>query len=226
MNDATMELSLALDDAVPIRTTESWHAPVTLTIPSGAFVTIVTTPTIASSLFRMTLGLDRAMGRLRVLGVEPHRLPRRELRAFRRRIGSSLLPDGLMANITLRTNLMVPLIYGDGMARDDAYERAGETLSRFGLSAWADLRPSDLPPDSRQVAALARAVVARPELLLLHDPLTSLSNSEALRLLVMCREFATTVIAAVHGEDEAVCELADVSATWDDAGYRELVRAS
>lgn len=220
-----IEMSIALDDAVPIHDTDAWRTPVTLTIPAGAFVTIVTSPTVASSLFRMSLGLDHAMGRVRVLGVEPHRLARRELRAFRRRIGSSLLPDGLLANITLRTNLMVPLIYGDGMSRDDAFERAGDTLARFGLSAWIDRRPSDLPPDSRQVAALARAVVAKPELLLLHDPLTSLANSEAMRLLTLCREFATTIVAAVHGEDEVVCELADLCATWDEHGYREMARA-
>ena len=220
-----MELSLALDAAMPLPTTDAWRTPVTFTIPSGAFVTIVTTPTLASSLFRMALGLDPATGRVVVLGVEPHRLGRRELRTFRRRIGSSLLPDGLLANITLRTNLMVPLIYGDGMDRDDAFERAGATLEHFGLAAWVDRRPSDLPPDSRQVAARARAVVAKPELLLLHDPLTSLSNSEAMRLLVLCREYATTIVSAVHGDDEVVCELADLCATWDETGYREMVRA-
>ena len=220
-----LEMSLALDDAMPLRTTAEWRAPVTLSIPAGAFVTIVTSPTVASSLFRMSLGLDHAMGRVLVLGVEPHRLARRELRAVRRRIGSSLLPDGLLANITLRTNLMVPLIYGDGMPRADADARAESVLARFGLASWTDLRPSDLPPDTRQVAALARAVVAGPELLLLHDPLTSLSNHEAMRLLTLCREFATTIVAAVHGDDEVVCGLADGCATWDEQGYRELARA-
>lgn len=216
---------MELDHAAPEHRPASWRAPLTLAVPAGTYMTVVTTPTLASSLFRMALGFDSVVGGIRVLGLEPHGLDRQSLRAFRRRVGSSLLPDGLLANVSLRTNLMVLLIYGDGLSRADADARAEETLARFGLADWTDLRPSDLPPDTRQVAALARAVVARPELLLLHDPVTSVSHAEAVRLLTLCREYAPTVLAAVHGEDEAVCAVADACSTWDGQECREMASA-
>ena len=200
--------------------------PISLDVAAGAFVTIVTSPAQGNTLFRVLLGLDTpAGGTVRVLGEEPATLSAQALRRFRRRVGSSLLPDGLMANITLRANVALPLVFGDGCSTDEAHARADEVLARFALRGWAERRPADLPPDKRQVAALARAVAARPELLLLHDPLTSVANSEAVRLMRLCREYATTIVAAVHDDDEAMCRMADAGAVWDDAGYREVVRA-
>ena len=221
MSSAAFEM----ESVRPAVDTSAWSAPLSLSIPAGSFVTIVTSPTQAAMLFRIALALDApASGVVRVLGEVPHGLRRGALRMLRRRIGSCLLPDGLMANITLRANVALPLVFGDGRAYDDANVRADQVLTHFGLGHWADRRPSDLAPDTRQVASLARAVAARPALLFLHDPLTSVTNSEAVRLLTLSREYATTIVAAVHGEDEAVCMMADSSRVWDEQGYREIVR--
>ncbi len=199
--------------------------PISLEVPAGAFVTIVTSPVQGSGLFRVLLGFDRPVsGAVRVLGDDPAALSAPALRRFRRRVGSSLLPDGLMANVTLRANVALPLLFGDGCSTDEADACADEILGRFALHGWAERRPADLPPDKRQVATLARALAARPELLLLQDPLTSVANSEAVRLMRLCREYAATIVAAVHDDDEAVCRLADTSAVWDETGYREMVR--
>jgi ABC-type ATPase involved in cell division len=220
------EPALELKALRPHRALNTWRAPLSFQVPTGSFVTHVTSPSQAAALFRLILGLDTpAAGVVKVLGVEPHGLSRRDLRNFRRRLGASLLPDGLMANITLRANVALPLVFGDGCSHRDAQERADEVLARFALEPWADRRPSDLPADTRQVAVLARAVAARPQLLLLHDPLTSFGNSETVRLMRVCREYAPTVLTAVHGDEQAVCMLADSCAVWDEHGHREMVRA-
>ena len=219
-------LAVELEDVRPRFVPDPWKVPLSLRIPVGAFVTMVTSPSRAASLFRLLLAFDEPVtGTLRVLGEEPHGMRRHALRAFRRQVGSSLLPDGLTANITIRANFVLPLIFGDGLSSPAAHERVDEVLDRFGLTSVADRRPPDLSPDTRQVAALARAVVSRPALLLLHDPLTSVNNHEAVRLLKLSREYATSVVAAVHDEDEAVCQMADGAAVWDEQGYRELARA-
>ena len=208
------------------RDPDAWGPPLSLRVPASSFVTLVTSPGHAVALFRILLGLESpAAGQVSVLGENPHTLPRAGLQRLRRRVGSSLLPDGLIANITLRANVALPLVFGDGCSHRESNERADEILARFDLARWADARPSDLAPDTRQVAALARAVAARPALLLLHDPLTSVSNADAVHLLTICHEFAGSVLAAVHGEDEAVCMMADAAAVWDTRGYREIVRA-
>ena len=220
------DLALELRALRPRRALHSWRAPLTMGVRSGSFVTLVTSPSQAAALFRLTLGIEEpAAGALRVFGVEPHRLSRAACRAMRRRIGSSLLPDGLMANITVRANVVLPLVYGDGLSSIDAHRRSEEILAHFTLDMWADHRPSDLPPDTRQVVALARAVAARPDLLLLHDPHTSLANSESLRLIRLCRTYAATIVVAVHDDDAPTCLLADTSAVWDEHGYRELALA-
>lgn len=217
--------ALVMDGVLPASPSPAWTAPLTFHVPAGSFVTLVTSPTQAAAFFRLTLGLDAPRtGTVRVFGSSPQALPRRELRMLRRRLGSCLIPDGLMANVTLRANVALPLVFGDGRDTDEATAAADEVLAHFGLAAWAGHRPSDLAPDTRQVAALARAVAARPELLLLHDPLTSVTNIEAVRLISLCREYAGTIVAAVHGEDEAVCVMADGAAVWDERGYREIVR--
>lgn len=218
--------ALELVAVQPRHDVEQWGAPLTFRVRRGAFVTLVTSPAHAASLCRLVLALDApGAGTLTVLGQDPHGLPRAEVRRFRRRVGACLLPDGLMANITLRANVALPLVFGDGCSNREADARADDVLVHFALERWADHRPSDLAPDTRQVASLARAVAARPELLVLHDPLTSVSNADAVHLLTVCRDYATTVVAAVHGEDEAVCMMADHAAVWDARGYRELARA-
>jgi ABC-type ATPase involved in cell division len=217
--------ALELSGVVPRDAADLWGAPLSFRVERGTFATLVTTPSQAAALMRLVLALDTpAQGSIRVLGEEPHRMGREPLRRFRRRVGSCLLPDGLMANITLRANVALPLVFGDGCSNREAEERAEDILSRFGLARWADHRPSDLAPDTRQVASLARAVSARPELLVLHDPLTSVSNAEAVNLLATCHVYATTVVAAVHGEDEAVCLMADSAVVWDTTGCREIAR--
>lgn len=218
-------LALELIDVQPSAITEGWGVPLSLGVEAGTFFTLVTSPAQAAALFRFLLGLDHpGCGTVRVLGEDPATLRREPLRRFRRRIGSCLLPDGLMANITLRANVALPLVFGDGRSNHQSVEQADQILSHFGLAKYADRRPSDLAPDTRQIASLARAVAARPALLLLHDPLTSVSNSDAVHLLTLCRDFAETVVAAVHGEDEAVCMMADGCVVWTAQSVREIVR--
>ena len=225
MTDASGAPALVLREVVSRASDDGWGAPLSVRVERGSFVTLVTTPTPAAGLMRLLLALDDpAGGTVEVLGETPHAMRRGALRRFRRRIGSCLLPDGLMANVTLRANVALPLVFGDGCSTAEAEARADEVLGQFGLRRWADHRPSDLAPDTRQVASLARAVSARPELLILHDPLTSVSNADAVHLLTTSHEYATTVVAAVHGEDEAVCLMADRAIVWDASGIRETAR--
>lgn len=217
--------ALELVEVEPRCTGQAASAPLSLRVERGTFVTLVTSPTKAAALFRTLLGLQPPVaGTVRVLGVEPHALRRNPLREFRRRVGSCLLPDGLIANTTLRANVALPLVFGDGWSNRDAEERADEVLTHFSLAPWADRRPSDLAPDTRQIASLARAVAARPDLLMLHDPLTSVSSADAVHLLTLCQQYAPTVLVAAHGEDEAVCMMADDAVLWDERGHRELAR--
>lgn len=189
----------------------------TLTIGSGEFTAVVgPSGSGKSTLLRLLAGLETpTKGRLFVDGRPirgPH--PSRAL-VFQ---DPTLFPWR-----TVRRNVEVgPQARGKlGEQRD----RVGETLELVGLSAFADAYPSQLSGGMAQRAALARALVNEPELLLLDEPLGRL---DALTRLAMQRELLNlwlarrfTAILVTHDVDEAL-RLADRVIVLSDRPARVL----
>ncbi len=142
------------------------------------------------------------------------RLDRRAVQRLRHRMGVALRPDGLVSNLSLYMNLVVPLVYG-GVAPAAAARQASEILEQCGVTAWAQLRPSDVPPDVRKVAALARALARQPELAVLEDPVASFAPARAGELLALCRRQARTVVITTPRRRAIFDRVTDLSATWD-----------
>ena len=155
-----------------------------------------------------------------VEGLEPARLSREAVRDLRRGLGCALEPDGLVANLTLRMNLIVPLVFATRMAFEEAAARADDMLSVTHLTMWADVRPASLPLEVRQTATLARALAPRRPLLLLENPLASADNKETRRLLSLSRAQSETLLVVTHRYDSVLNEFADAVWEWDDDGFR------
>src|SRR5205085_8376510 len=126
-------------------------------------------------------------GTVTVQGQAPSVLKREEVRELRRTMGCILEPDGLVANMPLRMNLIVPLVFATGLSLDEATTRTESTLDVMHLKMWSEVRPPALPIEIRQTAALARALAPRPNVVLLENPLASVDNRETRRLLSLCR---------------------------------------
>lgn len=198
-----------------------WARPLSLQVPRGALHLIRTRSTFSAPLFRLALGFSEpSAGDVRVNGAEPWRLGRTDVRQLRRRIGSTLEPDGLVSNLTLRMNLVMPLVYATGLEFEAALERADSVIDVMHLGMWAETRPAALPAEVRQAAALARALCPRTELLLLENPLASVDNRETRRLLSLCRAQAETLLVATRRNDGILHEFADAVWDWDDDGFR------
>jgi ABC-type ATPase involved in cell division len=198
-----------------------WAKPVSFQVQRGTLHLIRTRSTYSAPLFRLALGFSEPSGGdVRVAGQEPWRLERSEIRALRRTIGSVLEPDGLVANLPLRMNLVVPLVYATGLEFDAAVERADTIIDVMHLGMWAETRPAGLPAEVRQSAALARALSARTDLLMLENPLASVDTRETRRLLTLCRTQAETLLVATHRNDGILHEFADAVWEWDDDGFR------
>jgi ABC-type ATPase involved in cell division len=198
-----------------------WAKPVSFQVQRGTLHLIKTRSAFSAPLFRLALGFsDPSGGEVRVNGLEPARLERNEIRALRRAIGSTLDPDGLVANLTVRMNLVVPLVYASGMQFEAAVERANSMIDVMHLGMWAETRPAALPAEVRQAAALARALGPRTDLLMLENPLASVDNRETRRLLSLCRAQAETLLVATHRNDGILHEFADAVWEWDDDGFR------
>jgi ABC-type ATPase involved in cell division len=198
-----------------------WAKPVSFQVQRGTLHLIKTRSAFSAPLFRLALGFsDPSGGEVRVNGQEPARLERNEIRALRRAIGSTLDPDGLVANLTVRMNLVVPLVYASGMEFEAAVERANSMIDVMHLGMWAETRPASLPAEVRQAAALARALGPQTDLLMLENPLASVDNRETRRLLSLCRAQAETLLVATHRNDGILHEFADAVWEWDDDGFR------
>lgn len=203
-----------------------WCQPTDIDIADGTFFVIRTTPSRAGRLARLVLGLDEpSTGTVEVLGLELHTASRAALDRIRRSLGSVLQPDGLLGTISVEANLALAASVRSSLGARDARDAARQLLTRCGLGGSARLRPGALAPDLRQTAALARAVVGNPPLLLLDDPVAAVKSKAAVELYRLCREVARTVVILTHRRNDVLYDLADVVALWDSEGWRTDVAA-
>jgi ABC-type methionine transport system ATPase subunit len=208
------------------RSSVRWSHPVSFRLERGASYLIRTKSAFSAPLFRMCLGFSEpSSGQVTVEGKSPANLGRQDVRELRRGIGSVLDPDGLVANLPLRMNMIVPLVFASGLEFEEAAARVDSMLDVMHLKMWADVRPAALPAEIRQTAALARALCPRPALLFLENPLASVEDRETRRLLSLCRVQAETLLIATHRNDGILHEFADAVWEWDDDGFRPAGKA-
>ena len=218
---ATGAAAVRFVGAVPPPPAFDWPGPLDLEIAAGRTTVIWTLPSLAHPLIRLCVGLrSPAVGRVHVLGVEAGLMPRYEGMEFRRRLGVAMQPGGLISNVNLRTNLMVPLLYAGVADMAQSQVLVDDVLGAIGITRWADRRPADVPPEVRQAAIVARALVRRPELLLLEAPFRALRIKRGDELLNLCRERAGTVVIVETENEPWLFERADVLITLDERGAR------
>lgn len=156
----------------------------------------------SSLLGLMHLSLRATEGVVEVLDANIARLPRRSFPALRRRIGVVFQDYRLLPHLSVFENAALPLrIQGLTEARLTADVR--EILRWVGLLDRADSPPATLSGGEQQRLALARAVVARPALLVADEPTGNLDEAQARRVITLLREMhrlGTTVIVATHSE--------------------------
>ena len=163
---------------------------VSLEAPAGA-VTAVVGPAGSgkTSLLHVLAGLDRPTAGTVVLDGRPLRgLDDIELTRLRRdRIGLLLPAASVLPTITVRENVALPLLIA---RRPPAPEAVDALLERVGLGEQRDYRPGQLTAAERQRAALARALVGGPTVLLADEPAGDLEPEQGAHLLMLLREIA------------------------------------
>ncbi|MEP0942663.1 MAG: cell division ATP-binding protein FtsE [Rhizobiaceae bacterium] len=163
-----------------------------LTGPSGAGKT---------SLLRLLfMSLKPTRGLIRVFGEDAATLTNVELPAVRRRIGIVFQDFRLLDHLTLYENVALPLRV---RGRDERGYRKDvvDLLKWVGLSDRIDAHPSVLSGGEQQRAAVARALIDQPELLLADEPTGNLDPTLARRLLRLFIELnrnGTSVVIATH----------------------------
>lgn len=130
---------------------------------------------------------------------------RHELPKIRRRIGVVFQNFRLLSHMTAIENVMLPLRIA-GAREADIREHAEELLSWVGLTDSLNARPSTLSGGEQQRLAIARAVIAKPKLLLADEPTGNVDPEMSKRLMhlfVELNRIGTTTVVATH-ESELV----------------------
>jgi cell division transport system ATP-binding protein len=172
-----------------------------LTGPSGAGKT--------SLLRLMFLTLKPTRGLVRLFGRDILTLPKQDMPALRRRVGVVFQDFRLLDHMTTYENVALPLRVA---GRDESSYRAEvvELLRWVGLGERLDAPPVVLSGGEKQRAAIARALVGRPELLLADEPTGNVDPQLArriLRLFVELHKSGTSIVIATH--DIALMDLYD-----------------
>jgi cell division transport system ATP-binding protein len=156
----------------------------------------------SSVLKLMQLALRPSSGTVEVLGANLAHARRRSLPALRRRIGVVWQDFRLLPHLPVQDNVALPLRIA-GRAEAQIRADVTEMLRWAGLEAKAEQLPATLSGGEQQRAALARAVVMRPALLLADEPTGNLDLVQARRVLALLHEMhrlGTTVVVATHAE--------------------------
>ena len=140
-----------------------------------------------STLLNLIAGLDRpSAGSMTALGRDLASMSSEELAAHRNRtIGMVFQSFQLLPRMTLEENVELPLRLAE-TPRSERAARVREALKRVGLAARARHRPTELSGGEQQRAAIARALVNRPMILLADEPtgnLDSKTGEEIMKLI-------------------------------------------
>lgn len=124
-----------------------------------------------------------------------------QLLAHRRGIGFVFQAKGLFSHLTGKDNIVMPLVHAHGYSKADASARADALLQRFSLSADAHKHVHELSGGQQQRIAIARAIAAKPKLLLLDEPTSALDpelTNEVLNMINELRNDNLSIIVVTH----------------------------
>lgn len=186
---------------------------VTLDVRPGEVVSVVGASGAGKTTLLQIMGtLDRPdSGIVTYDGVDVTRMKGSELAHFRNtHIGFVFQAHQLLPEFNLTENVMMPALIG-GQSTQEARRRALELIEKLGLTDRADHRPGALSGGERQRAAVARALVNRPMVVLADEPSGSLDSQNRRELhelfFKLSREHGHTFVIVTH--DDGLAEECD-----------------
>jgi ABC-type lipoprotein export system ATPase subunit len=179
-----------------------------LDVASGEFVTVMGPSGAGKSTLLAILGLlDQGwIGEYELFGEPVHKLNvKHRAELAKRTVGFVFQQYHLLDSLTVAENLEVPLSYRD-MKSSERQAMVADTLDRFAIVGKKDLYPTQLSGGQQQLVGVARAVIAKPKLLLADEPTGNLHSEQGEEIMRLFRELnrqGTTIVQVTHSEVNA-----------------------
>jgi putative ABC transport system ATP-binding protein len=177
---------------------------VSLDLPSGEFLALLgSSGSGKSTLLNLIAGLDRpTAGAVIANDQDLSQVSSLELARYRRQtVGMVFQSFNLLPRMTLEENVELPLRLAE-VDRSERPARVREALERVGLGKRVGHRPSELSGGEQQRAAIARALVNRPKILLADEPTGNLDSATGESILALLKEIqknpGMTIVMVTH----------------------------
>ncbi|WP_429884651.1 ABC transporter ATP-binding protein [Geoalkalibacter halelectricus] len=194
---------------------------VSFAVEAGAFVSFVGPSGSGKTTLLNLIGcLDKpSAGSLRVAGTEVAGLDRRAGAEFRgRTIGFIFQDFNLLPVLSVYENIEYPLLMVQSLPAAERSARVLELLDAVGMRDQRDKFPDQISGGQKQRAAVARALVTRPALVLADEPTANLDQATAHQVIGLMKkmrdDFGTTFIFSTH--DQRIVGEAEIIHTLED----------
>jgi phospholipid/cholesterol/gamma-HCH transport system ATP-binding protein len=187
---------------------------VTLDFPAGQITTIVGPSGSGKTVLlkHLNLLMRPDSGTIVIDGVDVTKLSGRALDSVREKFGMLFQAGALFDSMSIFDNVAFPLVEKTKLSREEIAQQVHETLNAVGLEGMDRKYPSQLSGGMQKRAALARALVRRPKILMLDEPTTGLDPTRTGAIHDLIRRtqinFHLTVVMVSH-DVPAVFQVSD-----------------
>lgn len=181
---------------------------VNLSVNEGEFLSIMGPSGSGKSTLLNVIGMldEFNEGEYRFFYEEVHRMKEKQRSTlYKQYIGFVFQAYHLIDELTVYENIETPLIYQD-VKSSERKAMVADILDRFNIVGKKDLFPTQLSGGQQQLVGIARALIARPKLILADEPtgnLNSKQGEEIMNLFKQLNEEGVTIIQVTHSEKNA-----------------------
>jgi putative ABC transport system ATP-binding protein len=181
---------------------------INLTINEGDFVSIMGPSGSGKSTLLNVIGMLDGFdeGEYLFLHEQVHKLKEKQRSSlYKQYIGFVFQAYHLIDELTVYENIETPLLYQD-VKSSERKAMVADILDRFNIVGKKDLFPTQLSGGQQQLVGIARALIARPKLLLADEPtgnLNSKQGEEIMELFTQLNKEGVTIIQVTHSEKNA-----------------------
>jgi putative ABC transport system ATP-binding protein len=180
-----------------------------LDVQQGEFISIMGPSGSGKSTLLNVIGMldEPSDGQYFFMDEPVHTLKEKKRSAlYRQHIGFVFQAYHLIDELTVYENIETPLLYQD-LNASDRKARVADMLDRFNIVGKKDLFPAQLSGGQQQLVGIARALVARPKLLLADEPTGNLNSKQGEEIMDLFaklhKEEGMTIIQVTHSEKNA-----------------------